>query len=294
MEEKTTILVVDDVAMHRTMLSLILRDKYDIVEASNGQDAAWMLELHKDKIALILLDIMMPVADGFSFLEQLQEEQREIPVIFVTAEAYLDNVVEGIRLGVKDIIVKPFEPQVVLRRVDSLIQLTQNRARQAQQDQATQESQEGRTAPEEASSPAAPPDAALIVDDVGINRTILAGALEDGYRILEAADGAQALEIWEAHRDEIAVVLLDLIMPVMDGTQVLKQAKRSGLLGKIPVLAVTAEESQLKRSGILDFGACEVIGKPFTPGVVRERVDHMVELAWGQTAAPCDPSEAES
>lgn len=284
MEEKTTILVVDDVAMHRTMLSLILRDKYDIVEASNGQEAAWMLELHKDQIALILLDIMMPVADGFSFLEQLQEEQREIPVIFVTAEAYLDNVIEGIRLGVKDIIVKPFEPQVVVNRVDNLIQLTQNRARQVQQ------AQEGQTPPEE-TAPLPPPDAALIVDDVGINRTILAGALEDGYRILEAADGAQALEVWEAHRDEIAVVLLDLIMPVMDGTQVLKQAKRSGLLGKIPVLAVTAEESQLKRSGILDFGACEVIGKPFTPSVVRERVDHMVELAWGRPVVPTEPEE---
>ena len=284
MEEKTTILVVDDVAMHRTMLSLILRDKYDIVEASNGQDAAWMLELHKDKIALILLDIMMPVADGFSFLEELQEDQREIPVIFVTAEAYLDNVIEGIRLGVKDIIVKPFEPQVVLRRVDNLIQLTQNRAKQAQQ------TEEGQTPPDE-TAPLSPPDAALIVDDVGINRTILAGALEDGYRILEAADGAQALEVWEAHRDEIAVVLLDLIMPVMDGTQVLKQAKRSGLLGKIPVLAVTAEESQLKRSGILDFGACEVIGKPFTPYVVRERVDYMVELAWGRPVVPTEPEE---
>lgn len=286
MEEKTTILVVDDVAMHRTMLSLILRDKYDIVEASNGQEAAWMLELHKDQIALILLDIMMPVADGFSFLEQLQKDQREIPVIFVTAEAYLDNVIEGIRLGVKDIIVKPFDPQVVVNRVDNLIQLTQNRARQARQEEA----RENQTPPE-ASFPLPPPDAALIVDDVGINRTILAGALEDGYRILEAADGAQALEVWQAHRDEIAVVLLDLIMPVMDGTQALKQAKRQGLLGKIPVLAVTAEESQLKRSGILDFGACEVIGKPFTPSVVRERVDHMVELAWGRPVAPTEPEE---
>ena len=280
MEEKTTILVVDDVAMHRTMLSLILREKYDILEAANGQEAAWMLKLHQKDIALILLDIMMPVADGFSFLEQLQEEQREIPVIFVTVEAYLDNVVEGIRLGVKDIIVKPFDPQVVSRRVDNLIQLTLERARRAQEAQQPPV-QEGQQPPAGEGSQLAPPDTALVVDDVGINRTILKGALEDGYRILEAADGAEALALWEEHQEEIAVVLLDLIMPVVDGIQVLKQAKRKGLMGKVPVLAVTAEESQLKRSGVLDLGACEVIGKPFHPAVVRERVDHMVELAWG-------------
>lgn len=272
MEEKATILIVDDVAMHRTMLSLILRDKYDILEAANGQEAAWMLKLHPHGIALILLDIMMPVSDGFSFLEQLEGDQREIPVIFVTAEAYLDNVVEGIRLGVKDIIVKPFDPQVVSRRVDNLIQLTQERVRRAQ---------EAQEPPAQEAAQLPPPDTALVVDDVGINRTILAGALEDGYRILEAGDGSQALELWESHQEEIAVVLLDLIMPVLDGTQVLKLAKRKGLMGKVPVLAVTAEESQLKRSGVLDLGACEVIGKPFHPAVVRERVDHMVELAWG-------------
>ena len=280
MEERETILVVDDVAMHRTMLSLILRDKYDILEAANGQEAAWMLKLHQD-IALILLDIMMPVADGFSFLEQLEGDQREIPVIFVTAEAYLDNVVEGIRLGVKDIIVKPFDPQVVSHRVDNLIQLTRERARRAREEAQPPAEQAALT----------PPGAALVVDDVGINRTILKGALEDGYRILEAADGAQALELWEEHRKEIAVVLLDLMMPVMDGTQVLKQAKRKGLMGKTPVLAVTAEESQLKRSGVLDLGVCEVIGKPFHPAVVRERVDHMVELAWGALPGTEEPGE---
>ena len=270
MEEKTTILVVDDVALNRTLLALILQEKYHILEAANGQEAAWLMEQYGQTIALILLDIMMPVEDGFSFLKRLQGSQREIPVIFVTSETYMENVLEGIRLGVKDIIAKPFEPEVVSRRVDSLIQLTQSRIKREQEPQAEQE------------IPDQQRDIALLVDDVGINRLILKHALEDGYRTLEACNGAQALELWEAHQSEIAVVLLDLIMPVMDGASMLKQARRGGLLGKVPVLAVTAEESQLKRSGILDLGACEVIEKPFIPSVVRERVDHMTELAWGK------------
>ena len=67
----------------------------------------------------------------------------------------------------------------------------------------------------------------LIVDDIELNREILAVALGDVYPVLEAGDGEQAIELLKEHSDEVAVVLLDLIMPKVDGYEVLKYMKQT-------------------------------------------------------------------
>lgn len=267
-QEKGTILIVDDVELNRKMLSLILSDNYNILEADNGITAKNVLKKTKGQISLILLDIVMPVMDGFTFLKYLQTEilYHDIPVIFVTSETYEENVMEGLEMGVRDVIAKPYNPDLVRHRVDNLIKLAQTE-------------QGGAPAVISEEPAASPPRTVLIVDDVGINRVIIANALKQDYDILEADNGVAALELLEAHNREIAVVLLDIIMPVMDGFEMMRQAKLRKLVGRIPVLAITSEDSLVKLNRIMELGICEVIQKPFTPAVVKNRVDHVVKLA---------------
>lgn len=276
-EEKKTVLIVDDMELNRKMLGSIIGEKYDIIEASNGKRAWDIMKRDGKKISLILLDIVMPVMDGMSFLKFIQMDDRlkDIPIIFVTSETYEENIHEGVRLGVQDVIAKPFDPYTVSSRVDNLIRLTETRKSRANAKQNVK-------APEIIAKPALPtPRTALIVDDIGINREILKNALKDQYDILEAEDGREALKMIELHKNEIAVVLLDIIMPVMDGIELMKEVKRKKLLTKTPIIAITGEDSMPKLTRIKELGICEVIRKPFNPTIVSNRVQYMIELYRG-------------
>lgn len=261
---KENILIVDDLELNREILSIILKDKYNTIEAGNGLEAKNILLKEGGNIALILLDILMPVMDGFELLEELQTDNRfkDIPIIFVTAETYRGNIQKAIRYGVRDVIAKPFDPYFVCKRVDHLIQLKKNRV---------------------GTSPKREPVAgqkltALIVDDMDVNRTMLRAALDSTYDILEAVHGREALLLLERHRDKIGVILLDIEMIIMDGIETMKEVHKRNLLGGIPVLAITAKESLSKIDEIKDFGISEVIHKPFNPDIVKNRVDYLVEL----------------
>jgi len=83
----------------------------------------------------------------------------------------------------------------------------------------------------------------LVVDDMEINRELLAEILKDEYDVIMAENGKQALEYMEDRNQEIAVVLLDLIMPEMDGFEVLKAMKEKMWIDKIPVLVISGESS---------------------------------------------------
>lgn len=270
-ELKKTIVIVDDVAMNCKILSVILSEKYKTLEADNGKTAMKVLKEAKEPVSLILLDINMPVMDGFQFLKWIQsaEKYRNIPIIFVTAETYEENILDGIKMGVRDVIAKPYNPELVLKRVDNLILLSEH-ANKGEENPASHEEEPEQQRPL--------PTTALIVDDIGINRAIIRNALNDEFSLLEASNGKEALEILEKQGDQIAVVLLDIIMPVMDGYVFMQEAKQRQLLKKIPVIAITSEDSPPKLERLMNLGICEIIQKPFTPSVVKNRIDYMVQL----------------
>jgi len=118
----------------------------------------------------------------------------------------------------------------------------------------------------------------LIVDDIEINRGILAEMLEDDYSILQAENGVQALEMLEEHSEEIILVLLDLVMPVMDGYEVLKELKKRKYLDRYPVLVISAENSVYSERECFNEGATDFIRKPFDATLVRARVKNISEL----------------
>lgn len=120
----------------------------------------------------------------------------------------------------------------------------------------------------------------LIVDDIEINRDILTEIFKEDYRILEAGDGEQALEIINGNVD-ISAVLLDLVMPKMNGLDVLRRMNRSGKLKSIPVFLITAENSQEMLLEGYNLGAVDVIAKPFLARFLKRRINNIIEL-YGQ------------
>ena len=123
--EKRQILVVDDVELNRAILAELFQDSYEVLEAENGCQALELLEAHHDDILIVLLDIIMPVMDGFEMLQNMAHRtwKEEIPVVLITSENSDNALLKGYELGVSDIINKPFNPNIVKRRVDNTIEL---------------------------------------------------------------------------------------------------------------------------------------------------------------------------
>ena len=125
MKEKSTILIVDDSEMNRIILSEILQDEYDIIEASTGEECLRLLEEYGTGLALILLDIVMPGMDGFGVLDYMNRNHwiEEVPVIMISSEDSTAFVRRAYEQGVSDYISRPFDAKVVYQRVFNTIKL---------------------------------------------------------------------------------------------------------------------------------------------------------------------------
>lgn len=121
-------------------------------------------------------------------------------------------------------------------------------------------------------------DTILIVDDVELNRGLLSNIFEEQYSILEAEDGAQAVELIELNRDRIAVIFLDLVMPRITGLEVMEFMSRRGYMDTIPVIMITGESTVESDIKAYEFGASDIIYKPFEPKVVMRRAMNIIEL----------------
>jgi putative two-component system response regulator len=123
--ERKNILIVDDIELNREILYELFHDEYNVLEAENGQTALDLIAEYGQTIAIVLLDIVMPVLDGFGVLENmiLNKSIETIPVIMITAESDEEKALMGYSMGVVDIINKPFNPDIVRRRVQNTVDL---------------------------------------------------------------------------------------------------------------------------------------------------------------------------
>lgn len=122
---KSRILIVDDSEMNRAILTEILGEKFDILEAVNGQECVDTLKEYGTSISLILLDIVMPVMDGFEVLDYMNQNEwiTDVPVIMISSEDSAVTVRQAYELGVTDYINRPFDAKVVRQRVVNTIKL---------------------------------------------------------------------------------------------------------------------------------------------------------------------------
>lgn len=126
-EEKRTILVVEDNLLNREILKSILEDSYQVVEAENGQEGLDFLDRADSQVSLILLDIQMPVMNGYEFLAAMQERPQfsGIPIIVTTSSDTLEDELQCLESGASDFVTKPYNPEIVLKRAASMIRLSE-------------------------------------------------------------------------------------------------------------------------------------------------------------------------
>lgn len=117
----------------------------------------------------------------------------------------------------------------------------------------------------------------LIVDDMEMNREMLTMILQDEYPVMQAEDGQQAVELLEKYNEDIVVVLLDLIMPKLDGYGVLEYISGQEWSGKIPVLVISGESSVEVERKCFTLGVSDFVRKPFDNVMVKKRVRNVVD-----------------
>ena len=124
------ILVVEDNAINRELLKEILSGQYSVLEAANGKEALELLRSHKEDVALVLLDVMMPVMDGYTLLDIIKSDSELslIPVIVTTQSNSEEDEINALSHGATDFVPKPYKPQVILHRIASIINLRETAA----------------------------------------------------------------------------------------------------------------------------------------------------------------------
>ncbi|PNV62940.1 diguanylate cyclase [Clostridium sp. chh4-2] len=118
----------------------------------------------------------------------------------------------------------------------------------------------------------------LIVDDTEFNRALLTDMLMQEYEILEAVDGLEAITVINKHSEEISLILLDIVMPRMDGFEVLAILNKSGLINTIPVITISSETSSINIDRAYDLGVTDYIARPFDGRTVQRRVKNTLLL----------------
>ena len=118
----------------------------------------------------------------------------------------------------------------------------------------------------------------LIADDSEMNRELLAAILEEEYDIIQANDGVQAVDCFQRHAEEISLLLLDIVMPHMDGFEVLSYMNKEHWIDSIPVVIISSENSPIYIKRGYDLGATDFIGKPFDANMVLRRSANAILL----------------
>ena len=120
----TLILIVDDEARMRKLIrDFLAANNYKIIEAKDGEEALEVFETNKDKISLVLLDVMMPKIDGWTVLRKIRQDSK-VPVIMLTARGEEQDELFGFELGVDEYISKPFSPKILVARIQAILRRT--------------------------------------------------------------------------------------------------------------------------------------------------------------------------
>lgn len=124
-KQKPKVLIVDDNEMNRGILSAMLGDEYEIIEAENGAEAVAILQKDSVNISLVLLDIVMPVMDGYGVLGVMNEKHwiEDVPVIMISSDNSVDSMRRAYKLGITEFINRPFDATIVRHRVVNTIML---------------------------------------------------------------------------------------------------------------------------------------------------------------------------
>ncbi|MGL6122818.1 MAG: response regulator, partial [Shewanella sp.] len=269
-------LVVEDMDVMRKILVEQLRKMGfgQVYQAENGRRALELLE--ELPIDIVLMDWNMPGGGGGAeLLKEMRQQAKwqQLTVILVTANTHRGMIQEAIQYGVVDIIAKPFTTKTLQERVLQALQRgdlqVSNIATLGNQMTVSPVSQALDVLKEPVKN------TLLIVDDVAENLALMVGLLKDNYKVLFAKNGQSALKICQSVVPP-DLVLLDIMMPDMDGYQVLKALREHPHSASIPVIFVTALNENAHHLLGLQAGAIDYLVKPIQPDILKLRVANLL------------------
>lgn len=304
MDKSASILIVDDYLLIRTHVRQVLAELgfLNVFQADNGKTAQDLMR--KQQIDIVVGDWGMPVMSGIDLLKWMRTDHRyaNTPFMMLTAEANPQSVRTALQAGVNAYMIKPFTVHSFACKFMSMlgVQLETGPApfpRHTPPAPKAAPAEPAVSAPMPAAAPAAPvtlPDSnvigldapigervrkstVLIVDDIPTNIEVLAGVLKDEYAIKVAISGKKALEIADAFH--IDLILLDIMMPVMDGFETCRQLKANPKTAHIPVIFLSARDGTEDVVGGLRLGAVDYVSKPADPTILKARLSAHLLLA---------------
>ena len=271
--KQTVFLVVDDFEPIRKITSVQLRTMgaNTILTASNGAEAMRMLQSRR--VDIVLSDLNMPLMNGLELLRAVRADAKlaHLPFIMITAESERVHVEEIISSGVSDLLVKPYTADSLNKHVSKALAL-HNRINL--QKVAALAHKHEPLAAEKKSREAARPTI-LVVDDAADNLEILSQLFKQQYRVRIAGNGEKALEICQSNNPP-DLVLLDIMMPGMDGFEVATRMREHPTSQTIPVIFVTSMTGDYERHKGLELGAVDFVTKPIDPDMLRLRVQNFM------------------
>lgn len=127
MNSQKNVLIIDDNKINRQILTKILEDQYKSVEAENGEIGLNLLKINPIGFSAVLLDLSMPVMDGYQFLREIQKDSqlKNVPIIVTTSHSETEKEIEALKMGAWDFVTKPFNPEIILFRLQNAINRSQ-------------------------------------------------------------------------------------------------------------------------------------------------------------------------
>lgn len=277
--ENLKILIVNDFAPMRRIIQndLQIKKYKHFFSAANGLEAIQICE--KEIIDLIITGWNMPVMGGLELVKHIRSaaQTQHIPILMITSETDSAQVNGAILAGVNDFIVKPFTPANLYQKLDLIFSgKSPFIKKEPERHQITTIS----NSPIEKQVPEVTGKGdtkILVVDDLSSNIDIIVGILKGSYKIHAATNGKKALKI-AAAMPLPDLILLDIMMPEMDGMEVCRQLKNNPMTMDIPVIFLTAKTDAKTAVEGFSLGAVDYITKPFNPELLKARVRNHIEL----------------
>ncbi len=248
------LVVEDNTAEQLSIRELLGHDDIEIVSASTGKEALDMLR--QDVCDCVVLDLRLPDMSGFEVLECMRGEQAlaDVPVVVFTGRELSANEDAQLHTMARSIVVKGVEsPERLLDETAlflhrTLADLPAEKQRMLERLNSSDEDLVGRTV--------------LLVDDDSRNIFALSSVLERrGMQVLTATTGSEAIELVE-QTPELAIVLMDIMMPEMDGYQTIENIRGNPAYRRLPIVALTAKAMKGDREKCLEAGASDYLAKP--------------------------------
>ncbi len=276
MNVKPKILIVDDDPLNVKLLQAMLPiQEYTCILAHSGKTA--LEKAAEESPDLILLDVMMPVTDGFEVTKILKRDRdlQDIPVILITAMDEADYKIRGLEAGADEFLNKPINKAELLARIQSLLRLKQCKDQfgpnKDAKDRVVSDFGKNRLPQKTIDLPSI----LLVEDNEKDSRLIQCCLSGEPYQIMLASDGKEAIS--RAQQEKIDLILLDLLLPGMDGFEVCRLLKKGKLTKHIQIVVITSLQDLDSKIRGIELGADDYLVKPINRNELRVRVKTLIK-----------------